>query len=141
MLVEKGKEGPIMSQAINPIGDLSLSKDRFFSDLKSTVLAQFQECPPYRALCHRQGFDPDRDLRGVGDEVKIPWIVSTSFKRSHQIFPRLLRRSPQAIQTWTVSSGTSGDPSLVGRTQTEVDAYRRAYRSAFAHAAGKDRGI
>lgn len=128
-----------MSQIVNQIGNFSLRPEQFFADLRTTTIAQFQECAAYRALCDRQGFDPDRDLQEPGDEGKIPWITSNSFKRSHQLFTKLLRKPPSAIETWTTSSGTSGDPSVVGRTATEMAAYRAAYRAAFAHAAGRER--
>jgi len=128
-----------MNQIVNRIGDFSLTPEQFFADLRATTMAQFQECAAYRALCQRHGFDPDRDLQRPGDEVKIPWITSNSFKRSHQLFTRLLRKPPPAIETWTTSSGTSGDPSIVGRTGSEMAAYRGAYRAAFSHVAGREK--
>ncbi|MDH7500644.1 MAG: hypothetical protein QHH30_09710, partial [candidate division NC10 bacterium] len=128
-----------MNQTLSQIGNLSLSEPQFLEDLRATASAQFQECPAYRALCERQGFDPERDLRALGDEAKIPWITSNSFKRSHQLFTKLLRKPPTAIEVWTASSGTSGDPSLVGRTRAEVAAYRQAYRSSFFHLQGRER--
>lgn len=128
-----------MAEIASRIGDTSLSEEQFFADLRTATSAQFRECTAYRALCERQGFDPEIDLRRPGDEVKIPWVTSNSFKKSHGIFMKLLRKPPQAIETWTVSSGTSGDPSLVGRTDTEVKAYRKAYRTGFLHLQGQDR--
>jgi len=128
-----------MNEKMSQIGNLSLSEEQFLNDLRATTIAQFRECPAYRALCERQGFDPERDLQKPGDEAKIPWITSNSFKRSHQLFTRLLRRPPTAIEVWTASSGTSGDPSLVGRSRAEVAAYRKAYRSSFYHLQGKER--
>ena len=128
-----------MSQIINQIGNFSLTPEQFFADLRATTRAQFRECAAYRALCDRQEFDPDRDLQRPGDEVKIPWITSNSFKKSHQLYARLLREQASAIEIWTTSSGTSGDPSIVGRATAEMAAYRAAYRAAFAHAAGRER--
>jgi hypothetical protein len=123
----------------NRIGDVSLSEKQFFADLRSATTAQFQECAAYRALCKRQGFDPERDLQQPGDEVKIPWVTSNSYKKSHGMFMRLLRKPPQAIEVWTASSGTSGDPSLVGRSLAEVRAYRQAYEASYLHLQGRDR--
>jgi hypothetical protein len=121
------------------IGNLSLSEQQFLDDLRAATAAQARECPAYRALCEKQGFDPERDLRQPGDEVKIPWVTSNSFKRSHQLFTKLLRKPPPAVEVWTASSGTSGDPSLVGRSRAEVTAYRAAYRAAFLHVEGVER--
>jgi len=128
-----------MSEVANQIGNISLSKEQFLADLRAATTAQLQQCAAYRALCERAGFDPERDLREPGDEVKIPWVTSNSFKRSHQLFTKLLRKPPPAVEVWTVSSGTSGDPSLVGRSRAEVAAYRGAYRSAFLHVEGVER--
>jgi len=128
-----------MGQIVSQIGNFSLTPEQFFTDLRATTIAQFQGCAAYRALCDHQRFDPERDLQRPGDERKIPWITSNSFKRSHQLFTKLLRKPPSAIETWTTSSGTNGDPSVVGRTAAEMAAYRGAYRAAFAHAAGRER--
>ena len=122
-----------------PIGDGSLGEQQFLADLRATTSAQIAECPAYRALCEKQGFDPEKELRQPGDEAKIPWVTANSFKRSHQLFTKLLRRPASAVEVWTVSSGTSGDASLVGRTRAEVMAYRQAYRSSFLHLQGKER--
>lgn len=123
----------------NQIGNLDLTEEQFLADLRRATSAQIQECPAYRALCEKQGFDPERDLRAPGDEVKIPWTTSNSFKKSHQLFTKLLRKPPPAIEVWTASSGTSGDPSLVGRSRQEVASYRKAYRSSFLHLEGRER--
>ena len=128
-----------MSQTVHQIGNLSLTEEQFLEDLRATTSAQAQECPAFQALCDKQGFDPERDLREPGDEEKIPWVTSNSFKRSHELFTKLLRRPPPAIEVWTASSGTSGDPSLVGRSRVEMAAYRGAYRAAFLHAQGQER--
>ncbi len=123
----------ITSALVNQIGDLALRQEQFFADVRTATIAQFRECAAYCALCKRQGFDPERDLVQPGDEVKIPWVTSNSFKKSFGTFMKLLRQPPQAIEIWTVSSATSGDPSIVGRTRAEVMAYREAYRAAFFH--------
>lgn len=128
-----------MTEIVNRIGHMSLSEEQFFADLRTATMAQSDECAAYRALCERQDFDPERDLQQPGDEVKIPWVTSNSYKKSHDLFIKLLRKPPQVIEVWTVSSGTAGDPSLVGRTPAEVKAYRQAYRAAFLHLQGRDR--
>lgn len=116
-----------MSEIVNRIGDISLTRAQFFADLRAEVVAQYQKCAAYGALCQRQSFDPEKDLEQPGDETKIPWVTSNSFKKSHGMFMKLLRRRPHEIEVWTASSGTSGDPSLVGRSQKEVEAYVGAY--------------
>jgi hypothetical protein len=118
---------------------MSLSEEQFFADLRTATSAQFGKCAAYRLLCERQSFDPERDLQQPGDEVKIPWVTSNISKKSHGILMKLLRKPPQTIETWTVSSGTSGDSSLVGRTEAGVEAYREAYRTGFLHLQGQDR--
>ena len=128
-----------MSEIKNQIGNLDLSQEQFLADLRAATAAQLRECPAFCAICDRQGFDPERDLKAPGDEAKIPWVTSNSYKKSHQLFTKLLRKPPPAIEVWTASSGTGGDPSLVGRTREEVAAYRGGYRSAFLHVEGQER--
>jgi Acyl-protein synthetase, LuxE len=138
MLAPEEREERTMSLIESQIGNLALSEEQFLADLRTTTSAQLQECPAFRALCEKQGFDPGRDLKQPGDEAKIPWVTSNSYKKSHQLFTKLLRKPPPAIEVWTASSATGGDPSLVGRTREEVAAYREAYRSAFQHVEGQE---
>ena len=120
------------------IGNYHLQEDQFLSDLVAALAFQITHSEVYRFLCTRQNFSPARDLRQADDLARVPYITSNAFKASRKIYERLLTISPDEVTYWTSSSGTMGDRSLVGRTATEMAAYRRAYRAGFLEFAGTD---
>ncbi len=120
------------------IGNYGLQEEHFLTDLMAALEFQIDHCEVYRFLCTRQNFSPARDLRQVDDLARVPYITSNAFKISRKIYERLLTISPDEVSCWTSSSGTTGDRSLVGRTASEMAAYRRAYRAGFLQFAGTD---
>ncbi len=50
----------------------------------------------------------------------VPFITTTLFKKSADIFTNLLRIPVDTIDKWTASSSTSGDPSMVGRSLSDI---------------------
>lgn len=108
------------------IGNKELTEEQFYGDLKETVLGQYDECKAYQIICRSRGFNPERDLEGM-TLGQMPYLTSNTFKRSVAKFPLLIRVPGSEIDIWTASSGTSGDPSIVGRRKKEIDAYKTAY--------------
>lgn len=92
----------------------------FFQDLKENLIGQYVTCPAYRYLCDSQGFNPGIHLNTEMDLVEAPFIATTLFKKSAQMFTSLLRVPLEAVDKWTVSSSTSGDPSIVGRQACDI---------------------
>ncbi|MFX1497493.1 MAG: hypothetical protein ACFFBH_08200 [Promethearchaeota archaeon] len=76
----------------------------------------------YRELTERQNYDTDY-IDKIDDLTEIPYIPAVFFKASAQKFEKLLKIpviSP-AFKTWNVSSCTTGDPSLVGRSTDDIE--------------------
>lgn len=92
----------------------------FFEDLKENLVDQYHKCPAYKLLCDCQGFNPSIDLNIEKDIEMIPFITTTAFKKSAQMFTELLRVPLDTIDKWTISSSTSGDPSIVGRRKCDI---------------------
>jgi hypothetical protein len=92
----------------------------FFEDLKDNLIGQYKTCPAYKYLCDSQGFDPSVHLNTPEDLQEAPFIATTLFKKSAQMYTSLLRVPPEAVDKWTVSSSTSGDPSIVGRQVCDI---------------------
>jgi len=97
----------------------------FFDDFKTNLQGQYDECLAYKKLCQNEGFNPYRDLNCEDDLYNIPFVLSTSFKKSYGFFTKLLRVDVKDIYKWTISSSTSGDPSIVGRSKEDIDTLRR----------------
>lgn len=117
-------------------GDLRLQgsapvSPTFMADLRADTVMLAAQCPAVALLWRRAGFDPSRDLSTLADASRIPPILSASFKRSANLYLKLLRRPLGGIDTFTVSSSTSGDPSIIGRTQADIQAYASAFRRGF----------
>jgi hypothetical protein len=94
--------------------------EKFYKDLKMNLVDQYSHCSAYKLLCDSQGFNPAIDLNTEKDVEKVPFITTTVFKKSAEVFTNLLRVPVSTIDKWTVSSSTSGDPSMVGRTMSDI---------------------
>lgn len=101
----------------------------FFQDFKENLLEQYSECEAYKKICDQCYFDPQKDLKSEEDIKKVPFVTTTLFKKSSNLFPSLLRVKPKEIEKWTTSSSTSGDPSVVGRTNEDIKAIRKTVDS------------
>lgn len=97
------------------MGDLD-----FLCDFKENVVDQYEKCKAYRVVCENENYNPIIDISNKNDIEKVPFLVTTVFKKSANLFFELLRISPDKLDKWTVSSSTSGDPSIVGRRNEDI---------------------
>lgn len=97
----------------------------FFKDLKDNLVNQYYECPAYKLICDNQGFNPSVNLKSENDIEQVPFVATTLFKKSAGIFTDLLRVPLDKIDKWTMSSSTSGDPSIVGRRATDLEQIKK----------------
>ncbi|MFW9929865.1 MAG: hypothetical protein ACFFD1_10775 [Candidatus Thorarchaeota archaeon] len=98
-------------------------KDQQFVDLMRDVTKESIELNPfYEDLIKKQGFNPD-DLNKLDDLVQIPYIPAVLFKQSNEMYGSLLKIPVYSseFETWNVSSCTTGNPSLVGRSKHDVE--------------------
>jgi hypothetical protein len=74
----------------------------------------------YRDLVEEQNYSPD-NLTSIDDLADIPYIPAVQFKESSDMFRELLKipRESAEFDTWYVSSATTGDPSIVGRSKED----------------------
>ncbi|MFX0074552.1 MAG: hypothetical protein ACFE96_03865 [Candidatus Hermodarchaeota archaeon] len=76
----------------------------------------------YKELSAKKTFNID-NVNQVDDLSLIPFIASPTFKESAGMFKKLLKiplDSPE-FKTWNVSSCTTGDPSIVGRSSDDLE--------------------
>lgn len=97
----------------------------FYDDLGKNITAQYDECESYRLLCREQNFNPHVNLKTKSDFDNVPFVVTTLFKKSHHLYSKLLRVNPEKLSKWTTSSSTTGDPSIVGRTEDDISGIRK----------------
>lgn len=95
-----------------------------FEVIKKAAIHHYNDCQAYKRICRKSNFNPTKDLKSYQDIVKIPWITSKSFKQSYNLYQDLISVPENQIYEWYHSSGTSGDPSFVGRDELT---YNRFY--------------
>ena len=97
-----------------------MSKYNYFKDFRSNVINQYEQCNAYKLLCDNESYNPSRDLNTEEDINHVPFIATTLFKKSSGLYSNLLRINTKNLEKWTVSSSTSGDPSVVGRNLPDL---------------------
>lgn len=100
------------------------------SDLRIEVEATSNDCKLYKKISEEKEYDFDQTIKGSNlDEV--PYVNWNYFKESNKRFPELLRIPYNKLSYWTISSSTSGDPSLVGRNVEDIEVFKNNYRKVF----------
>jgi len=103
-----------------------VKKERFKAVFETTM-HQIKNCDKYRQFCKQKNFNPKRDLKEPGDIKNIPYLTTANFKQKSGTPKEFLCVPEQDIQVWTRSSGTSGDPSIVGRDKVTIDRYFKMF--------------
>ncbi|TXT67239.1 MAG: putative Acyl-protein synthetase, luxE [Promethearchaeota archaeon] len=109
--------------------DQSEVKQDLYKAVKESLLRQFEGCNLYRQICKQKNFNPRKDLQSVDDFANIPYITTANFKQQKGSPKKLLTVPESEIQVWSRSTGTSGDPSIVGRDHTNVLRYVKMFNN------------
>lgn len=102
------------------IRGINMEKYNFFQDFRTNIISQYEDCDAYKLICSSQSYDPAKELNMDDDMEKVPFVETTLFKKSANMYTTLLRTEPKNLEKWTVSSSTSGDPSIVGRSKKDI---------------------
>ncbi|MFX1499457.1 MAG: hypothetical protein ACFFDH_00680 [Promethearchaeota archaeon] len=98
-------------------------EDKQFISLMKGITKESIECNSfYKEFAIKEKFKMD-DVNQMDDLALIPFLGSATFKQSTGMFKKLLKipiESPE-FKTWNVSSCTTGDPSLVGRSLDDLE--------------------
>jgi phenylacetate-CoA ligase len=86
--------------------------------LRATVTNAYNNVPMYRARLDAAGVSPD-DLASLADLERLPFTNKADL-RDHYPFG-LFARPRSALARLHASSGTTGKPTVVGYTQTDLD--------------------
>ncbi|WP_291075464.1 phenylacetate--CoA ligase PaaK [Hyphomonas sp.] len=88
-----------------------------FERLKSSITHAFQNCLPYRAKCEAAKVGPS-DLRALEDLARFPFTAKADLRAS---YPFGMFAVPQdKIVRVHASSGTTGQPTVVGYTKEDI---------------------
>ncbi|TFF96618.1 MAG: hypothetical protein EU547_06250 [Promethearchaeota archaeon] len=96
-------------------------KDKEFIELMRDITKDaIKRNSYYRDLVEEKSFNPD-NLSTIDDLADIPYIPGVQFKQSTDMFRKLLKIPEESskFDNWYVSSCTTGDPSIVGRSKED----------------------
>lgn len=107
-----------------------MSAKDFFETLQEEIKGTALDCAYYNNLCQSEKYDFDLSLN-ENNLDQIPYVVWSVFKASNNTFDQLLRIPFESLSHWTISSSTSGDPSIVGRGSADVKQFQENYKRVF----------
>ncbi len=112
----------------------TLQKDykdiEFISLMKDVITESIESNKFYGDMVKESGFNVD-DLNNINDLELIPYIPTTYYKESANNFRKLLKIPEEKLQHWNCSSTTTGDPSLVGVNEKDMNFLYEMSRKSF----------
>jgi len=104
--------------------------------LQWSIKHSYDNVAPYRVKCESMGISPD-DLHSLEDLAKFPFTVKDDLRKS---YPFGMFAVPQRdVVRIHASSGTTGKPTVVGYTKSDIDTWATvAARSIRASGGGPD---
>ena len=88
--------------------------------LKSLVYRLYSFSPFYRDRMKEQKVHPD-DIRDLSDVKKLPFMFKRDLRDNYP--DRIFTASQEELVRYHVSSGTTGKPTVVGYTQSDLDGW------------------
>ena len=108
-------------------------KDVQSERLRKIVSYVYKKCPPYKKKFDSFGVEPT-DIKGIGDMRKLPFTVKDDMRDS---YPFGLFSTPiDKIKEIHVSSGTTGNPTVVGYTKEDIKLWSEVMARAICCAGG-----
>jgi hypothetical protein len=95
-------------------------RENYFQDLQREIAGTARDCKEYQELCAGVEFDFDMTLTEDNLE-SVPYIPSKFYKNSLNRYLGYLRVPQERLDLWHISSSTSQDPSVVGRTAADIE--------------------
>ena len=112
----------VHDERIREIINSDYKNDVFVKLMRNITQEAIETNPFYKEHANKENFKID-DLNEIDDLALIPSVPGILFKESMTMYEKLLKiplNSPE-FELWNVSSCTSGDPSLVGRSKDDIE--------------------
>ena len=112
----------VHDERIRDIANSDYKNDDFVNLIRKITLEAIETNPFYKEHVNKENFNLD-DVNKIDDLALIPTVPAILFKESMKMYEKLLKiplESPE-FELWNVSSCTSGDPSLVGRSKDDIE--------------------
>ncbi len=112
----------VPNEKIRTIVNSDYENKEFISLMKEITMESIESNSFYKEHAIKAEFNID-EVNHMDDLALIPFIPAATFKNSVGMFKKLMKiplDSPE-FKTWNVSSCTTGDPSLVGRSSDDIE--------------------
>ncbi|MFX0047228.1 MAG: hypothetical protein ACFE8G_03575 [Candidatus Hermodarchaeota archaeon] len=112
----------VNDEKIRNIANSDYKNDDFVNLMRIITKEAIETNSFYKYLTYKENLNLD-DVNKIEDLVLIPTLPAILFKESNNMYEKLLKiplESPE-FELWNVSSCTSGDPSLVGRSKDDIE--------------------
>jgi len=119
---------PIENASIDELRSLQLQR------LKNTLAHAYQNSAAYRQKFDQHGVHPD-DLQCLEDLAKFPFTVKSDLRDNYPF--GFFAREMQDIVRVHASSGTTGQPTVVGYTQNDIDTWANVVARSIYAAGGR----
>ena len=106
-------------------------------DFRQQIIGTSNDCKFYSDICKKQEYEFDQKINDTNLD-EIPYINWNFFKESNNRFHELLRIPYKNLSYWTLSSSTTGDPSVVGRGPTDIKIFQQNYLEVFQEYSNMD---
>ncbi|MFX1394534.1 MAG: hypothetical protein ACFFAH_13290 [Promethearchaeota archaeon] len=112
----------------------TLEKDykdaEFVRLMRENIIDNIENNKFYRNMVKNSNFNVD-DLNSIDDLASVPFISTAFYKQSANLYKKLLKIPEHDVKHWNCSSTTSGDPSLVGVNEIDIDFLNEMSRKCF----------
>lgn len=105
--------------------------------MKSSIAHAFANCAPYREKCKAAGVTPD-DLNALEDLAKFPFTTKADLRATYPY--GFFAKPMDEVVRVHASSGTTGQPTVVGYTKNDIDMWSEMVARSI-RAAGGRRGM
>jgi phenylacetate-CoA ligase len=108
--------------------------------LKTTVARCYENIPFYRETFDEAGLAPT-DIQTLDDLRKLPFTTKQDMRDSYPFDLFTLPVDDGRVQRLHASSGTTGNATVVGYTQNDIDAWGDTFARAIAQVGGDEHSI
>jgi phenylacetate-CoA ligase len=108
--------------------------------LKATVARCYEDIPFYRNAFDEAGIGPSA-VQGLDDLRRLPFTTKQDMRDAYPFDLFAIPVDDGRVQRLHASSGTTGNATVVGYTQNDIDAWGDTFARAIAQAGGDERSI
>ncbi|MDR2614767.1 MAG: phenylacetate--CoA ligase, partial [Candidatus Accumulibacter sp.] len=103
--------------------------------LKKTVARCYESIPFYKARLGEKGLKPE-DVRSLDDLVRLPFTTKQDMRDAYPFGLFAIPADDARVQRLHASSGTTGNATVCGYTQNDIDVWGDTFARAIAQVGG-----